>query len=115
MKKSITSATEIVNTVGFALITGAIIYFIIGSVAGLVHGNMLDWTFCGSAHTLLHVDWCTLKGNTGVPFVDTFIHRLVNVTIPWFMLFWGFLLVALSTLGLKLLGHDYVPPGGKKD
>ena len=53
--KSLIRVVEIVNGFGFALLTGSVIYFIVGSVARLVHGNMLDWTFCGAAHGLLGV------------------------------------------------------------
>ena len=106
---------EIINTFGFALIVGSVVYFIIGNVVSVVHGDMLDWTFCGSAHHLLGVEWCGVEGHTGEAWFDQFIHSLLNVTIPWFMMFWGIVLASVSSLLLKVLGHRYVPPGGRRE
>jgi hypothetical protein len=108
MKKSAIFVVEKLTSFGFFLIVAAVIYFILGSVARLVHGDMLDWTFCGSAHHVLGVEWCDIEGSTGEAGINHFIHRLLNVTLPWFMMFWGFALVALCSLALKLLGKD--PP-----
>jgi hypothetical protein len=110
-KKAVIRAVEVINGFGFSLIVGSVIYFIIGSIAGLVGGEMLNWTFCGSAHRLLDVDWCGIQGDTGEAGFDHFIHRLFNVTIPWFMMFWGFVLTGISSLLLNVLGYKYRPPG----
>ena len=92
---------------GFALIVGSIVYFIIGNVASLVQSSMLDWTFCGTAHRLMGVEWCGVTGETSDASVNHFVHRLVNATLPWFMLFWGLVLVGISIPLLKLLGYSY--------
>ncbi len=107
MKQHLTRAVEAVNSLGFSLIIGAVIYFIIGSVAGLVHGTMLSWTFCGSAHYLFGVEWCGIEGSTREAVINHLIHRLLNVPLPWFMMFWGFVLVGLCSLLLKLLDKQY--------
>ena len=113
MKQHLIRFVEAMSTLGFSLIVGSVIYFIIGSVVVVVHGHMLDWTFCGSMHYMFGVEWCGIEGNTGEPAVNHFIHHLMNVTIPWFGIFWGFLLVALSSLLLKLLDYKYAMPGRK--
>jgi hypothetical protein len=107
MKKYVIIAVERLTSLGFLLIIGAVIYFILGSVARLVNSDMLDWTFCGSAHRLLGVEWCGIEGATGEAAFNHFIHRLLNVTVPWFMMFWGFALVGLCSVLLKLLGKEY--------
>jgi hypothetical protein len=113
MKQFITRTVEMFDTLGFALIVGSVVYFILGSVAGLVGGRMLDWTFCGSAHYLLGVEWCGITGDTDEAPINHFIHRLMNVTLPWFGIFWGFVLVGVCAVLLKLLDYQYVPPGSK--
>jgi hypothetical protein len=75
---------------------------------------MLDWTFCGSAHHLLGVEWCDGGTHTGEAWFDQFTHRLLNVTIPWFMMFWGLVLAGVSALLLKALDYQYTPPTSKK-
>ena len=112
--KQLTRLFEILNTIGFALIVGSVIYFIIGNVVSVVHGDMLDWTFCGSANHLLGVEWCGIEGHTGEVWFDQFVHRLMNVTIPWFMMFWGVLIAGVSSLVLKILGYQYVPPSNRR-
>jgi len=114
MKSFLLRIVEFLNTLGFALIIGSVVYFIIGNVVSVVHGNMLDWTFCGSAHRWFGVEWCGIEGNTGEAAINNFIHRLMNVTIPWFMMFWGIVLAGVSSLFLKLLGYRYTPPGGRR-
>jgi hypothetical protein len=107
MKALLIRLVEILNGLGFALIVGSVVYFIIGNVAALAHGTMLDWTFCGTAHRLLGVEWCGVTGDTNDPSVNHFVHHLINTTLPWFMLFWGFILVGISVPLLKLLGYTY--------
>lgn len=112
--QALNRAIEAVNSVGFSLIIGSIIYFIIGSVASLVGGKMLEWTFCGSVHRLGGPDWCGIEGSTGNAALNYFIHHLINAPIPWFMIFWGFVLTGICALLLKMLDHQYAPPGKKK-
>ena len=113
VKKPLTRVVDAVNSLGFSFIIGAILYFIIGSVASLVGGKMLDWTFCGSAHYLAHVEWCGIGTPTGGSAVRYFTHRLMNVPLPWLMLAVGFALTAICSLLLKMLGYRYSPPGSK--
>jgi len=115
LKRATIRAVEIINGFGFSLIVGSVIYFIIGSVAGLVGGEMLDWTFCGSAHRLLDVDWCRVQGATNEPWLNHLIRHVINATIPWFMMFWGFVLTGISSLLLKILGYRYRPPGARTE
>ena len=112
--QALNRAIEAVNSAGFALIIGSIIYFILGSVASLVGGKMLEWTFCGSVHHLGGPDWCPIEGSTGNPAINYFIHHLINAPLPWFMIFWGFVITGICALLLKLLDHKYTPPGKKK-
>jgi hypothetical protein len=107
MRRVLIRFSEALDTVGFALIVASVVYFIIGTVAGVVHGNMLDWTFCGSAHYLFDVEWCGIEGTTAEPAFNHFIHRLMNVSLPWFGIFWGFLLVGISSVFLKILEYKY--------
>jgi len=106
-------AFEVIDTFGFALIVGAVIYFILGFICGLVGGHILDYTFCNTAHHLIGVEWCGVEGHTGDAIFDQFIHKLMNVTLPWFMIFCGFVLTGISALALKLLNYKYVPPSAK--
>jgi ABC-type microcin C transport system permease subunit YejE len=114
VKQHLARAIDLVNSFGFALIIGAVIYFIIGSVASLVGGAMLDWTFCGSVHRLAGINWCGFGEPSGGSLVRYLLHRLMNVPLPWFMLFWGFVLTAVCSLLLKLLDSEYRPPGRKR-
>ncbi|MGB9152952.1 MAG: hypothetical protein WCD70_07680 [Alphaproteobacteria bacterium] len=114
LKDTFARITEVANSIGFSLIIGAVIYFIIGSVASLVGGKMLDWTFCSSAHHLFGVEWCGIASPTGGSGLKYIIHRLLNVPLPWLMIFWGFVLTALCSVLLKLLDQPYTPPGSKK-
>jgi hypothetical protein len=107
MRQFLIRIVEFLDTIGFALIVGSVVYFIIGTVVGVVHGHMLDWTFCGSAHYLAGVEWCGIEGDTSEPAINHFIHRLVNVTLPWFAMFCGIILVAASSFILKLLSYRY--------
>jgi hypothetical protein len=106
MKTALLRITEILNGLGFSLIVGSIVYFIIGNVTSVVHGNMLDWTFCGSAHHLFGVEWCEIEGHTHEAWLNQFIHRLMNVTLPWFMMFWGFVLVGVCSVLMKALEYQ---------
>jgi hypothetical protein len=112
MRNFLVRLVEILDTIGFSLIVGSVVYFIIGSVTSVVHGQMLNWTFCGSAHYIAGVEWCGIEGHTREVWLNQFIHRLLNVTIPWFMIFWGLVIVALCSLFLKLLDYKY--PFGRK-
>jgi hypothetical protein len=112
-KAAATRAFEIIDTAGFALIVFAVMYFIIGFICNLVGGHILDYTFCGSAHTLIGVEWCGLEGHTGEAIFDQFVHKLMNVTLPWFMIFCGFIMTGISALMLRILGYQYVPPSAK--
>jgi hypothetical protein len=107
MRSILIRTIEILDTIGFCMIVGSIVYFIIGSVTSVVHGAMLDWTFCGSMHYIFNVSWCGVEGDTREIWLNQFIHRLMNVTIPWFMMFWGFILVAICSLLMKLMDLTY--------
>ncbi len=115
-KEAVIRAIELVNGFGFALIIGAVIYFILGSVTKLVGGHMLDWTFCGSLHYFFDANpACVPNDLTGEDGFDAFIfHLFTKVTLPWIMILIGLLLTGISSLLLNILDYKYVPPRAKK-
>ena len=111
----IVAIIEFFNSIGFSLIIGGIIYFIIGSVASLVNSTMLDWTLCGSARHLFDLEWCSFGEADGTHSVKYFMHRLLNVALPWFMLFWGFVLTAFCAIILRFVGKQEGPLNVSKE
>ena len=109
MKHRLSEMLNAANGFGFMLIVGSVLYFIIGNVVTLVHGDMLDWTFCSSAHRLFGVEWCGIDGGISESGLDHFIHRLMNVTIPWFMMLWGVVIVSLCSVLFKLFAGFLTP------
>ena len=105
LKSFLITVIDAIYSFGFGLVTSSVIYFIIGSVAEIVHGKMLEWTFCGSVSYLFGPDWCGAQIEGGSPWFNHFIHRLLNSTIPWFMMFWGIALICLCSLLLKIVGQ----------
>ena len=113
--KQLTRFVEILNTIGFALIVGSVIYFIIGNVVSVVHGDMLDWTFCGSAQPY---SWRRMVRHRRPyrrslvrpvrPSPDERHHSVVHDVL-------GRRLAGASSLLLKVLGHQYRPPGGREE
>jgi hypothetical protein len=96
---------DVIYSFGFSLIVGSIIYFIVGAVASLVHSHMLSWSFCSSAHYLFGVEWCDVYGTTEEHWLNHFIHRLLNVALPWFLMFWGFVLIGICSVLQIFLGR----------
>ncbi|MDR3448413.1 MAG: hypothetical protein P4M15_01455 [Alphaproteobacteria bacterium] len=100
-------AVEAVHTLGFSLIVASVVYFIIAEVVKLVGSDMLDWSFCGSVHYWGGPNWCGVEPTTGMAWFNTFGHKLLTVPLPWFMIFWGFLLVGICFFLLQALGFQY--------
>lgn len=98
-------AIETVCTIGYFMIVGSVVYFIIGAVARQVHHNMLDWTMCGTLLGLFHADACNYAPHLGFEGLDHFAHRVVTAPIPWFMMAVGLMLVGLSLPLIKLLSY----------
>ena len=104
-KQFLITVIDAIYSFGFGLVTASVIYFIIGSVAAIVHGKMLEWTFCGSVHEWFGVDWCDYQIAGASGWTNHFVHRLLNSTIPWFMMFWGFALIIICQILLKIVGQ----------
>jgi hypothetical protein len=106
---------EFFNSIGFSLIIGGIVYFIIGSVASLVNSSMLEWTLCGSAHYWFRADWCSFGEADPSASLKYLFHRLLNVALPWFMFFWGFLLTAVCSIILRFFPNPDAPLSIKRE
>jgi hypothetical protein len=105
MKYYLTHIIEGIHKSGFALIMGGIMLFMINATSQFVFGIKLDFSFCSAARYLLHVEWCEIQGSTSIPMINDFIHRLLNVPFPWFMLFWGLVIITLNTPLVKAFGY----------
>ncbi|MDE1900061.1 MAG: hypothetical protein KGI37_00260 [Alphaproteobacteria bacterium] len=104
---------EKVSGVGFFLVIASVIYFIIGSVVGLVHGDMLAWTFCGSVHHIFGPDWCGYAPHTPWAWGDLFVHRFINAALPWVMIVLGLVLLAVTLPLMNALGYKYQRPNNQ--
>jgi len=98
---------EKISGIGFFLVIASVIYFIIGSVVGLVGGDMLDWTFCGSVKHVFDVEWCGYEPHMGWAWGDLFIHRFINADLPWVMIVTGLVILAICLPLMNLLGYKY--------
>ena len=107
-KASMLRVVGVVYTFSFALIMGSVFYFILGTVAKLVGGDILGWTFCGTTGQMLNVDWCDARLHTGLDDIDGYSNRFINMALPWFMMFWGLVLGGISYMILKLTAEPNV-------
>lgn len=107
LKAPLLRAVEAASAVGYFLVIASIAYFILGAVTGLVGGDMMKWTFCGSAHYLFGANWCDFTPNTGWVWGDNFVHKLVNAVLPWVMMVAGLALLAICLPTMRALGFQH--------
>lgn len=106
-KASVLRAVELISSAGYFLVIASIAYFILGAVTGLVGGDMMKWTFCGSVHHLFGANWCGFTPDTGWAWGNMFVNKLLNAVLPWVMMVAGLVILAVTLPALRALGFQY--------